>query len=152
MYHFKTKENLFLCLVELWDKEWIYIYNKIDKNNITASDKLRSLAEECIKSDLTHPLRKAYLEYIGTITNSPLNYREKINDDISIYKETYKKILLEGVVSKEFKEIDIDLYADIIHGCINGILESFNNYDVERLTKILLEALDIFLESISTNS
>lgn len=151
MYHFSSKEGLFQEVIKLWDKEFEDIWHDIYMKDCTSSEKIELFTERTIRSDLGNPLRKSYFEYIGTITDDPISYKEKLNEGLDWYKGVNKRLLQDGIDSGEFKKVDVELYADMLHGCLNGLTESFNNYDIEKITEITLAFVKMFLQSISVD-
>lgn len=62
-YHFKSKEGLFLYLIDEWDREWEASWKSKVHLYHTSTEKIYGLAEQLIMDDINHPLTKAADEF-----------------------------------------------------------------------------------------
>lgn len=148
IYHFQSKEGVYKEVIKLWDMDFEETWMKIDTSDASPSEKIVLFVTEIMKSDLSHPLRKSYFEYVATITSDIVGYMEKLNEGIDVNKVAYRKILSDGVKIGEFRNIDVELYTDILHGSLIGIGEGFNNSNIDKIMKISLAFIDMFLDNI----
>jgi len=69
-YHFKSKEELFVYILELYVKEWISKWRDKSSNLNTAKGKLYALAEH-FALDYESPLLRAASEFAGSESADP---------------------------------------------------------------------------------
>jgi len=151
--YFKTKEEIIL---EVWN----YVNELLDKNrkenfskSISPSQKIKyyfdfSILEEEYTMDI---LLKLLAMNMSTILNfSHLELVKHFKQERAQEIETLEKILREGVNNKEFKQIDINItanmFANSFHGALLNSIATGKNID--EIRAIIHPQIDFLLNSI----
>ena len=147
-YHFKSKEGLFLHLIEEWDREWEEKWLAKEPLYPTVTDKLYGMAEHLAQEQINHPLTKAIDEFFN---NSEKNSEaeERIGEMVKGYINFNKQLLQRGIDSGEFKPADVTGLAVILDSLLYGLSLHARKMDRgEALTAYRL-AMDVFLGGIA---
>lgn len=118
-YHFKSKEGLFLHLLEEWDREWELNWEQNEHLYKTTTDKLYAVAEQLAADDLNHPLTKAADEFFHN--------EEKTSEVESRMAEMKVKhlafnqnLLQEGIDRGEFMPGDAERLAAVLEAIFSA--------------------------------
>jgi AcrR family transcriptional regulator len=142
-YHFKSKEALFIYILELYVKDWISKWKEKSSKLSTAKEKLYALAEHNAM-DFESPLLKAASEFGGSESADP-QVKAKLDEFSGMYIPVIQNVLTEGIQNKEFKNIDINEATVITYGFLAGVgavCQAINNTEVSYMYK---KSVDVFL-------
>ena len=146
-YHFKSKEALFLYILELYTQDWIDMWKEKSSNLKTANDKLYALAE-LFAMDFESPLMNASEEFARSMTAAP-DIKKKIDELSGRVLPVIQGVITEGIRNKEFKNIDINEATIIVYGFLAGIgvvCQTVNNDEIPYMYK---KAVDLFLNGFN---
>lgn len=147
-YHFKSKEGLFLHMLDEWEADWEEKWEVKKQQYSTSIDKLYGLAEHLVEDDFNHPLTNVADEfYSSEKSNSEVHDRLLISFNERI--EFCQKLLQEGIHSGEFKEFDTLRMAKVLDGMVMGLSYSCRGLDLHETLSIYKEAVDVFLHGIA---
>ncbi len=146
-YHFKSKEELFIYILELYVKEWISKWRDKSSNLNTAKGKLYALAEH-FALDFESPLMRAASEFAGSESADP-GIKEKLDELNKMYMPVIHDLIEEGIKNNEFKNLDINEATIITYGFLAGVgavCQSLTNSDISVIYK---KSVDIFLSGLA---
>lgn len=146
-YHFKSKEELFIYILELYVDEWISKWKEKSSGSNTAKDKLYALAEH-FALDYESPLMKAAAEFAGSESADP-KIKEKLNELNVRYIPLIQAIISEGVEAKEFKFANVEELTIVTLGFLAGIgaiCQIVNHSDIPKIHKL---SVDVFLNGLN---
>lgn len=148
-HHFKSKEVLFLYILELSMDEWIGKWRDIEKPLGTAREKLYRLAEHYAE-DFRNPLLRAAEEF-----SSSANYDQEIRDKLleltRMHYPAIQQVLEEGMRNGEFRSIPLDDLTFTLFGLLGGLSVAYFGYDTDRIVGLYRTAIDILLQGIEKN-
>ncbi|MFD3257039.1 TetR/AcrR family transcriptional regulator [Paenibacillus lentus] len=150
-YHYKSKEQLFIQLLERMMLEWEEEWRNIERPEMTATEKLYALAEHYANS-FDNPLVSASEEFAGSYGSDP-EVLEKIFDINRQHYPLIREILEAGMRSGEFREEELDSLTLILVGLINGLgITYYEKLSKSEVLAIHRKAVDVFLLGISSRS
>lgn len=119
-YHFKSKEGLFLYLLDEWDLEWERKWREKENSYHTTVDKLFGIAEQMVLDDLNHPLTKAADEFFNNEEKT-----NEVDERMAVMVDRHllfnKELLQEGINSGEFKDDNVERLAIVFEGLFMGL-------------------------------
>ncbi|WP_144461383.1 TetR/AcrR family transcriptional regulator [Siminovitchia fortis] len=142
-YHFKSKEVLFLYLLEGNQQEQQEKWEQAIANVSSARQKLYLLAEQYAEM-VQAPL--AIEEFLGTQQNSQVY--EKLSALRRSGIPTIEKIVEEGMENGEFLKDDPVQLANIIGGILDGLDLSADGLSLEQRKAIYRKGVTIILKGI----
>ncbi|MBP2000216.1 AcrR family transcriptional regulator [Paenibacillus shirakamiensis] len=146
-YHFKSKEGLFLYLLDEWDREWLIHWQQKEASYKTITDKLYGVAEHLVTNDLNHPLTKAADEFFSN-GNVKSDVEERISSMIKSHIGFNRDLLQQGMERKEFAASDADMLAVIMESLIVGLGQMSRKSDTESALILYKQAITVFLKGI----
>ncbi|RUS45117.1 TetR/AcrR family transcriptional regulator [Cohnella sp. AR92] len=150
-YHFKSKEGLFLHLIEEWDREWEETWLAKESLYATTVDKLYGMAEHMALEQINHPLTKAVDEFYNNAEKNP-EVEARIEQMTQGYVNFNKQLLQRGIDSGEISHANVTGLAIILDSLLYGLslhsrrMERAQALDAYRL------AIDVFLRGIAKSS
>ncbi|ALS24967.1 TetR family transcriptional regulator [Paenibacillus naphthalenovorans] len=145
-YHFKSKEALFLYILELSIQEWLDKWRELEAPLATATEKLYRLAEH-YADDFQNPLLKAAEEFSGSEGGDP-EIKAKLIEITRMHYPVFQQLLEEGIRSGEFKPAPLEDLTFILFGLLGGISVAYYEYEPERLCALYRTAVDVLLKGI----
>lgn len=143
-YHFKSKESLFLHLIEEWNQEWEETWLAKEPFYPTVIDKLYGMAEHSALDQLNHPLVKAIDEFFNN-TEKPSEVEEQLKEIVQGYLAFNRQLLQKGIDNGELKDLNVRGLAVILDSLFLGLSQHSRNLDpVETMATYRL-AVDVFL-------
>ncbi|WP_145135862.1 TetR/AcrR family transcriptional regulator [Paenibacillus sp. Y412MC10] len=149
-YHFKSKEGLFLHLLEEWDREWELNWEQNEHLYKTTTEKLYAVAEQLAADDLNHPLTKAADEFFHN--------EEKTSEVESRMAEMKVKhlafnqnLLQEGIDRGEFMPGDAERLAVVLEAIFFGANQLSRRLNPEKTTLLYRDAVTVFLNGVATD-
>lgn len=148
-WHFKSKEDIFLYLVERWVNEWHNRYIVSIQHTNSASEKLTLYMEHRIR-DIDTPITALMLEFLLQAKESVTVH--KMSDEFDKPANIIYKIIREAIASGEFKPLDPKTVMLAFLGILDGISFQFMIHkDKQLLETTLRTALEIFLAGVLAN-
>ncbi|MFD2332528.1 TetR/AcrR family transcriptional regulator [Cohnella sp. GCM10020058] len=147
-YHFKSKEGLFLYLIEEWDREWEETWLAKEALYATTADKLYGVAEHLALDQINHPLTKAIDEFFNNAEKGS-EVEELIQQMVKGYVNFNKQLLQRGIDAGEFKAADVTGLAIILDSLMFGLSQHTRRMDRETALTTYRLAVDVFLHGIA---
>lgn len=148
-YHFKSKEGLFLHLIDEWDIEWEQKWREKAAQYQTTVDKLFGMAEFMVQDDLNHPLTKAADEFFNNEEKTN-EVNERIAEMVARHLKFNQELLQEGTDHGEFRADNVEMLAVILESLIMGLSQmtrrKYNHVDALTLYQ---SAFNVFLYGIT---
>ncbi|WP_044482318.1 TetR/AcrR family transcriptional regulator [Paenibacillus antibioticophila] len=149
-YHFKSKEGLFLYLLDEWDREWEEKWEARESQFKTSSEKLFGLAEVLVHDDLNHPLTKAADEFFNEEKTSEIE--ERITGMVDRHLEWNRRLIQEGIDRGEYRAEQADEYAVVLESLLFGLSHMSRNRKPEAVLELYHRAMKVFLYGISAGT
>ena len=146
-YHFKSKEGLFLHLIEEWNKEWEETWLAKEPLYLSIADKLYGMAEHLALDQLNHPLTKAVDEFFNNAEKAS-DVEERINEMIKGYLTFNEQLLRKGVERGELDITDIPGHALLLDSLLFGLSQHTRKMGTEQALAAYRLAIDVFLHGI----
>ncbi|MFC4099121.1 TetR/AcrR family transcriptional regulator [Paenibacillus xanthanilyticus] len=146
-YHFKSKEGLFLHLIEEWNREWEENWLAKESLYPTTIDKLYGIAEHLAHDQLNHPLTKAVDEFFNNAEKAS-DIEERLNEMVQGYVDFNRQLLQRGVDSGEFKVKDVNGLAIILDALMLGLNQHTRRMEREEALAAYRLGMDVFLHGI----
>ncbi|MEW4240139.1 TetR/AcrR family transcriptional regulator [Priestia megaterium] len=150
-YHFKSKEGLFLYLIDEWDLEWERNWKERESLYKTTRDKLFGIAEQIILDDLNHPLTKAADEFFNNEEKGS-DIEERIDEMVKRHVEFNRELLQQGIDEGEFSHKNAEQLAVILEGLFVGMSLMSRKTSTENALQLYHSAIDVFLNGIIARS
>jgi AcrR family transcriptional regulator len=150
-YHFKSKEGLFLHLIEDWNREWEETWLAKESSYPTTTDKLYGMAEHLAVDQLNHPLTKAIDEFFNN-SEKATDVEERINEMVQGYIDFNHQLLQKGIDKGEFKEMNGPGLAIILDSLMYGLGQHTRGMKGEEALATYRMAMDVFLHGIVKTS
>lgn len=150
-YHFKSKEGLFLHLMDDWNREWEE--NWLAKESMYAStiDKLYGMAEHSALDQLNHPLSKAVDEFFNSAEKDP-EVEERINEMVKGYIDFNRQLLQKGIDDGELEMADVTGIATILDILMYGLNQHTRRMGREEALAAYRLAMEVFLHGVAKPS
>lgn len=149
-YHFKSKEGLFLYLLDEWDREWEEKWEARESQFKTSSEKLFGLAELLVHDDLNHPLTKAADEFFNEEKTSEIE--ERITGMVDRHLEWNRRLIQEGIDRGEYRAEQAGEYAVVLESLLFGLSHMSRNREPEAVLELYHQAMKVFLYGISAGT
>ncbi|MCR8925065.1 TetR/AcrR family transcriptional regulator [Priestia megaterium] len=150
-YHFKSKEGLFLYLIDEWELEWERNWKERESLYKTTRDKLFGIAEQIILDDLNHPLTKAADEFFNNEEKGS-DIEERIDEMVKRHVEFNRELLQKGIDEGEFSPKNAEQLAVILEGLFVGMSRMSRKMNTENALQLYHSAIDVFLNGIIARS
>ncbi|MFC0213685.1 TetR/AcrR family transcriptional regulator [Paenibacillus chartarius] len=147
-YHFKSKEGLFLYLIEEWNREWEETWLAKEALYPTTFDKLYGIAEHLAHDQLNHPLTKAVDEFFNNAEKAS-DIEERLNEMVQGYIDFNRQLLQRGVDSGEIKLTNVTGLAIILDSLMLGLNQHTRRMEREEALAAYRLAMDVFLHGIA---
>ncbi|MGE8203345.1 TetR/AcrR family transcriptional regulator [Heyndrickxia sp. NPDC080065] len=150
-YHFKSKEGLFLYLLDEWDREWVQKWEQKEPLYHTTTDKLFGMAEQMALEDLNHPLTKAADEFFNNEEKTN-EIEERIAEMVKGHLRFNQHLLQQGIDSGEFKRENVESLAVVLESLWMGLGQMSRSTSLEEALKLYHLAIKVFLYGIAKDS
>lgn len=148
-YHFKSKENLFLYLLEQSMVDWIEKWKMKCAAYSSAKEKLYGIAEHTAL-EFASPLIKALEEFAGSQL-ADRELLEKVTEISNLPLFTYREVVEEGMASGEFKQGNVDEITLILSGFLAGVGSYYNGLTQEEMLALYKKSVDIILYGMAAS-
>lgn len=148
-WHFKSKEDIFIYLVEKWMRDFDSEFIARLKDNDSAREKLYKFMEQFVDNANTN-MPGLIMEFVMQAKNEQVLNRIKACMENTRREKIIKDIIHEAIHKEEFKPVDGDAATDIFVSIFHGIGYKYNtrHRDKQFLKHTGVTALDIFFEGI----
>lgn len=147
-YHFKSKEGLFLHLIEDWNTEWEVNWLAKEPLYSTTIDKLYGMAEHLAEDQLNHPLTKAVDEFFYNAEKAS-DIEERINEMVKGYIDFNRALLQRGIDNGEFETTNVTGLAIILDSLLYGLGQHTRRMERDEALAAYRLAIDVFLHGIA---
>lgn len=148
-YYFKSKEELFLNLIEKSLNEWLASWRQKEFNYKSFSEKIYGITEHYVK-DFQNPLLRVADEFFMSQSGQKeenVSYALKmIQAPQVIYAEIFKK----GIDNKKVIPDSPEELSVVFAGLLNGLSLQFYDLKQDELIKLYNRAVSYFLNGIVT--
>jgi len=146
-YHFKSKEGLFLYLMDEWNREWEENWLAKEPLYTTTVDKLYAMADHLAQDHLTHPLTRAADEFFSNAEKAS-DIEERIADMVKGFIDFNQKLLQQGIDKGEFNQQNAAALAIILDGLFSGLSPHLRRMELKEIPATYKLAMDVFLHGI----
>lgn len=147
-YHFKSKEGLFLYLIDEWNREWDETWLAKEQSFPTVIEKIYGLAEHLALDQLNHPLTKAVDEFYNN-TEKPTEVEEHIGEIVQGYLAFNRQLLQRGIDNGELQSFNINGLAVILDSLFLGLSQHSRNMSRQETMNTYRLAVDVFLRGVA---
>ncbi|WP_042346738.1 TetR/AcrR family transcriptional regulator [Bacillus massiliigorillae] len=147
-YHFKSKEKLFMFIVETAANEWKEEWAKIEVNCKTNTEKLYAISEHYVK-DFQNPIFSAMEEYGNSQVVNEEATAELLNIIRNQYFETYENILKDGIAAGEFIDENPRELMYMLFALHNGLGVAYYEMDFDDLKELYRKSTDFLLRGLA---
>ncbi|GAA0394196.1 TetR/AcrR family transcriptional regulator [Paenibacillus motobuensis] len=147
-YHFKSKEGLFLYLLDEWEQEWEVKWQENVSHYKTVTDKLYGFAKQMVLDDLNHPLSKAASEFFNH-DEKPGDVEERIIEMVQGHLKFNQDLLQQGIDNGEFKAENIECLAIILESLVIGLSHMSRQLKLQNAIQLYQQAIKIYLYGIA---
>ena len=148
-YHFKSKEGLFLHLLDEWDQEWDRKWEEKEALFPTIVDKLYGIAEQMVLDDLNHPLTKAANEFFNSNEELTNDVQERITEFVQRHLTFYQNILQQGIDSGELKQTNVQGLSMILEALSIGLSQMSRSASQQQALELYQLAMKVILNGIA---
>lgn len=149
-YHFKSKEGLFLYLIEEWDYDWDQKWREKESLYPTTIDKFFGFAEQMVLEDLNHPLTKSADEFFKSEEQTS-EMEERITDMVQRHLQFNQQLIQEGIDAGQFLAQDTNSLAVILEGLMFGLSHMSRKSSLQEALALYHNAIKVFLYGIAAN-
>lgn len=146
-YHFKSKEGLFLYLLQEGDREWEETWLAKETLYPTTADKLYGLAEHFALDQFNQPLKKAIDEFI--YSDKAAEVEERLNEMVQGYISFNQELLQQGIDSGEFDIQDVRGLSIVLDSLLIGLNQHSRRMEHDEALAAYRLGVDVFLHGIA---
>jgi AcrR family transcriptional regulator len=146
-YHFSSKDDLFVSMVEKTNREWVDEWAEIRRQFPDAGSRLMGASVHFVNS-FQSPLTKVAEEFSMNLHDGYHEVRDRLIEISMVQIEVFTEIFREGMEQQVYTEVDPGRLAVLFTSMLSGLLiypEVFREEEMERYTQ---EAVDVLLEGI----
>ena len=145
-YHFESKDELFLQLIDKDTKEWLASWREKEKNYPSFTEKLHGMAAHYAE-DFHNPLQKVAEEYMfgQPLQTDLLDHALKT---IQAKREAYEKIFQDAIDSKEIDANCAEDLSYILSGLLDGLSTLYYEKSQDELKQLYRQAITYFLRGV----
>jgi len=149
-HHFKSKDELFLQVVEEDSRQWILEWERIRAQASTLEEQLYALAEH-YANDFQNPLLTAQEEYAKSriVTDDVLDRLLRLAENNS---QACRSILREGMEKGELAQGDLDRLVVLVSSMMEGLGKLYYMPDLgkdhDKIRQYYRDAVILLLEGI----
>ncbi|MCM3080685.1 TetR/AcrR family transcriptional regulator [Brevibacillus invocatus] len=150
-YHFKSKEGLFLTLLEDWDREWDVQWSQKEAQYTSVAEKLYGMTDHLVRDDMNHPLTKASDEFFNSDEISPEG-EERIAQLVENHLQFFRKLISQGIENQEFKSENVEHVAITLESLFLGLSQMARKLTLDEALALYQSAIGIFLHGMVKKS
>ncbi|GIP54495.1 TetR/AcrR family transcriptional regulator [Paenibacillus vini] len=146
-YHFKSKEGLFLYLIDEWDREWEEKWQEKEPLYKTTTEKLYGFAELLVHDDLNHPLTKAADEFFNS--DKTTEVEERVGELVDRHLQWNQRLIQQGIDNGEFRKGSAKEHAVILESLLIGLSQMSRKKSPEEILELYKQAMKVLLYGIA---
>ncbi|NGZ75283.1 TetR/AcrR family transcriptional regulator [Saccharibacillus alkalitolerans] len=147
-YHFKSKEGLFLYLLDEWDRDWIAKWQEKEHLYTSITEKMYGFAEQMVREDLNHPLTKAADEFfVGG--DKTCEVEDRLAEMVESHLAFNRGLIQQGIDSGEFKPGAAEGLAVVLEALVIGLSQVSRRISLEQALDTYRLAIEVFLYGIA---
>lgn len=146
-YHFKSKEGLFLTLLEDWDREWDEQWSRKEGQYTTVVEKLYGMTEHLVRDDMNHPLTKASDEFFNSDEISSEG-EVRIAQLVENHLQFFRELISQGIENGEFKTENVEHVAITLESLFLGLSQMARKRSLDEALALYQSAIRIFLHGM----
>lgn len=147
-YHFKSKEGLFLTLLDQFEAEWKFLWAEQQQRYDSMIDMLYGMVETGLERGFHHPLNRAAREFFEEAWGKSKEGSRLIAIKTEENRAFYQSLIQRGVDSGEFKPANSADLGRILEGMFRGLSESSRDLNLDEAVRLYRVALDTLLNGI----
>ncbi|RRJ65005.1 TetR family transcriptional regulator [Paenibacillus oralis] len=147
-YHFKSKEGLFLHIIEEWDEEWEQRWKEKEHLYPTATDKLYGMFDQLALDELNHPISKAIDEFVNS-EDLAEDVKSKMAEIFASHFAFNKELLQQGIAAGEFAPGDAETLSVVLESLLAGLSQTTRVVNIEDVQRLYHDAVTVFLRGIT---
>ncbi|MEK5477979.1 TetR/AcrR family transcriptional regulator [Paenibacillus sp. FSL R5-0407] len=147
-YHFKSKEGLFLYLIDEWDREWEEKWQEKEPLYKTTTEKLYGFAELLVHDDLNHPLTKAADEFFNS-EDKTTEVEERVGELVDRHLQWNQRLIQQGIDNGEFRQGSAGEHAVILESLLIGLSQMSRKKSPDEILELYKQAMKVFLYGIA---
>ena len=148
-WYFKSKEDIFLYLLERWVKEWTNEYLSQIKETDTTADKLRKYLENHL-TKIDTPISALIQEFLLQLKEQETI--DKMRCGMTSSQGFLVQMMEDAIKKGEFRPLDPVALAYTFLALFHGLGMQYQIYnDRKLLRETLYTALDVFLQGVQNN-
>jgi len=147
-YHFKSKEGLFLTLLDQFEAEWKALWAEQEKLYDSTTDMLNGMIEAGLERGFHHPLNRAAREFFEEAWGKSEEGCRQIAIKTGENRAFYQSLIQRGVDSGEFRPVNTSDLGRILEGMFRGLGDSSRDLSLEEAIRLYRVALDALLYGI----
>ncbi|MFD1067864.1 TetR/AcrR family transcriptional regulator [Oceanobacillus locisalsi] len=149
-YHFDNKENLFIYVLDEWEKEWMEQWKEQKQQYSSVTEQLHGIAKHFVMNDYNHPLTDVADEFFSH-EKSNTSVQNQLYKTINTRISYSQQLLAEGITSGEFKSDNALLLAKIFDTLLYGLNNTCRDLDMKETLDLYTKAIDTFLYGIASD-
>lgn len=146
-YHFKSKEGLFLTLLEDWDREWDEQWSQKEAQYTSVVEKLYGMTEHLVRDDMNHPLTKASDEFFNSDEISSEG-EVRIAQLVENHLQFFRELISQGIENGEFKTENVEHVAITLESLFLGLSQMARKRSLDEALALYQSAIRIFLHGM----
>lgn len=148
-YHFKSKEGLFLALLERYDAEWLAVWEEQRARYRSVAELFHGMIEVSLPQGFHHPLNRATYEFLDDGWTKSEEGRRMIAGMTEKKRRFLEAVLREGLDSGELKPLNLTHLVLTMESLFRGLGETTRDMELAQAMELYRAALDVFLHGIT---
>ncbi|RIX51058.1 TetR/AcrR family transcriptional regulator [Paenibacillus nanensis] len=149
-YHFKSKEGLFLALLDQHEVEWKKLWEEKRKSCDTVGEMLGQMIEASLTRGCHHPLSRAASEFTVEAWCNSEEGKLRIAEKTEEQRRLFNDLIQTGIQSGEFDpRINSVQVSFVLESLLRGMSEMVRQMEIQEALTLYRSALDVFLHGIT---
>ncbi|WP_020619737.1 TetR/AcrR family transcriptional regulator [Paenibacillus daejeonensis] len=144
-YHFESKEELFLQLLEKHSEDWWIAWREREGKYQGFREKLYGIASYYVE-DFYNPLLKVAEEF--GMAQKQQEMLDRLVRTTQAPRRSYEEILQQGVREGALREIPVKELALLFAAVLDGLSITYYEYNSDEIERIYKLAVDCFLNGV----
>lgn len=147
-FHFKSKRELFLALVEQEYGYAMHFFRNIRHSEQTPRAKLEALVSFFMKMFATHPEFHRFFIVMGEMALRDETIRDHLTKLQLDYVGVMSEIIVEGISAGVFRPVDPHMVAELLKAFVDGVEGRMILGEVPDIDKLVESTLDLVASGI----